>query len=165
MTQLYLLANEYREAAAKLADLDLDDQTIADTLEGLSGDLEAKVVNVAMAARNFEAAAAQIKDAEAAMAARRKVLENRAANIRRYLMNCLQAVGIKKIESPHFAVAVKSNPVAVDVFDAAQIPADFTRPPEPQAPTPDKAKIKEALQAGREVSGARLVTGRRLEIK
>ena len=40
MTQLYIIAQEYKDAADKLADLDLDAQTIADTLEGLAGDLD-----------------------------------------------------------------------------------------------------------------------------
>jgi hypothetical protein len=74
MTALYVLSQEYRTAAEKLADMDLDDQTFADTLESLSGDLEAKAVNVAMFCRNLEASAAAIEEAEAQMAARRKAL-------------------------------------------------------------------------------------------
>lgn len=37
MTALYLIAAEYRNAAEQLANLDLDPQTVADTLEGMSG--------------------------------------------------------------------------------------------------------------------------------
>ena len=40
MTALYELAAEYRADAEKLADMDLDEQTLADTLEGLGGELE-----------------------------------------------------------------------------------------------------------------------------
>ena len=40
MTSLYDIAAEYRQTADKLADLDLDEQTISDTLEGMSGALE-----------------------------------------------------------------------------------------------------------------------------
>lgn len=42
MTALFILAKEHRALADKLHDLDLDDQTIADTLEGESGDLVEK---------------------------------------------------------------------------------------------------------------------------
>ena len=69
MTALYEIAAEYRDAATKLAELDLDAQTVADTLEGLSGDLETKAQNVAFFVRNLEATAAAIKQAEADMAA------------------------------------------------------------------------------------------------
>jgi hypothetical protein len=153
MTALYVLVGEYRAAADRLAEMDLDAQTVADTLESISGDLEQKAVAVAMVARNFDASAAAIKDAEAQMAARRKAIENRAAGLRSYLLNCMQATGIKRIECPHFALTLRDNPAAVDVFDAAQVPAEFMRQPE------------DAIKAGREVPGARLTQGQRIDIK
>lgn len=162
---LYELAREYRDAAERLADLDLDEQTVADTLEGLAGDLEVKATNVAMFARNLEATAAQIKDAEAQMAARRKAVENRATNLRRYLLVSMQQAGIQKIECPYFRLAVRDNPPAVDVFDAAQVPAEFMRQPETPPPAPDKTAIKDELKAGRDVPGCRLTVGQRLDIK
>ena len=42
MTALFELAAEYRAISDKLHDLDLDDQTIADTLESLNGDIQEK---------------------------------------------------------------------------------------------------------------------------
>ena len=165
MTALYILADEYRAAAAALADLELDEQTVADTLEGLSGDLEVKATNVAMFARNLESTAAAIKAAEADMAERRKRIERRADGLRSYLMRCMDAAAITAIESPHFRLAIRANPAAVDVFDAAQIPADYWRQPAPPPPAPDKTLIKAALKDGFDVPGARLVHGQRLEIK
>lgn len=165
MTALYIIANEYRAAAETLADLELDEQTIVDTLESISGDIEAKSIAVAMFARNLEASAAAIKEAEAAMTARRKAVEKRADNLRRYLQSCMEVAGIKKIECPHFAMTIKNNPASVDVFDALQVPAEFMRQPEPPPPSPDKKAIADALKTGVDVPGARLVQGQRLEIK
>lgn len=165
MTALYQLVAEYREAAAVLDDLDLDDQTVADTLEGMTGAIEVKAVNVACVARNLEATAGAIREAEAQMSARRKAIEARADGLRRYLLACMQQTGIQKIESPYFRLAVRDNPAAVDVFDAKQLPAEFMRQPEPPPPAPDKSAIKEALKAGRDVPGARLTQGQRLEVK
>lgn len=162
---LFTLAAEYREAAEKLADMDLDDQTIADTLESMSGDLEVKAQNTAMFVRNLEATAAAIKDAEAQMEARRKALENRADGIRRYLLASMQTAGIKKIECPLFKITVRENPAAVTINEPALIPAEFMRQPEPPPPVIDKRAIGEALKSGREVSGAHLTRGVRLEIK
>jgi hypothetical protein len=45
---LFELAIDYRESAAKLADMELDEQTLIDTLESLGGELEAKATNTAM---------------------------------------------------------------------------------------------------------------------
>lgn len=165
MTSLYDIAAEYRQAADKLADLDLDEQTIADTLEGMSGALEVKAQNVVMFARNLEATAAAIKEAETAMAARRKAIEHRAAGLRRYALSAMQVAGVQSIECPYFKLTVRKNPPAVEVFDAAQIPAQFMRTPEPPPPAPDKKAITEAIKAGQEVPGARLVIGERLEVR
>lgn len=165
MTALYVIAQEYRAAADQLAELDLDAQTIADTLESLSGDLETKAVNVAMFARNLEASARSIKDAEQAMAERRKAIEKKAEHLRAYLLNCMQATQISKIECPYFTLTIKKNPPAVVIEDEAQIPAAFMRQPDPPPPAVDKKAIGEALKAGHEVPGARLSAGVRLDIK
>lgn len=165
MNTLYDIAAEYRQTADKLADLDLDEQTIADTLEGMSGALEVKAQNVVMFARNLEATATAIKEAETAMAARRKAIEHRAAGLRRYALSAMQVAGVQSIECPYFKLSVRKNPPAVEVFDAAQIPAQFMRTPEPPPPAPDKKAITEAIKAGQEVPGARLVSGERLEVR
>ena len=165
MNTLYDIAAEYRQTADKLADLDLDEQTIADTLEGMSGALELKAQNVVMFARNLEATATAIKEAETNMASRRKALEHRAAGLRRYALSAMQVAGVQSIECPYFKLSVRKNPTAVEVFDAAQIPAQFMRTPEPPPPAPDKKAITEAIKAGQEVPGARLVSGERLEVR
>ena len=165
MTALYELAAEYRADAEKLADIDLDEQTLADTLEGLSGELEVKAQNVIMFTRNLEATAAAIKEAEAQMAARRKALENRAAGLRRYVLENMQFAGIQKIECPLFKLSIRDNPAAVDIYEPGLIPAQYMKQPEPPPPAPDKTAIKAAITAGTEVPGARLTKGTRLEIK
>lgn len=161
---LFDIAAEYRQACEVLADLDLDPQTVADTLESLSGELEVKAANVVGFTRNLESLAEAIKAEEARMASRRKALESRAANLRSYVLSCMQSAGVQKIEGPRFKIAIRSNPEAVDVFDAAQIPAAFMRQPEPPPPSPDKTAIKAALKAGADVPGARLTQGQRLAV-
>lgn len=165
MTALYDIAAEYRDAASKLADLDLDAQTVADTLEGLSGDLEVKAQNVAFFARNLEATAAAIKQAEADMAARRKSLEKRAEGLRQYIFTSMQVAGIEQIECPHFRMSIRDNPAAVEIYEPGLIPVEFMTKPEPPAPAHDKKAIADAIKAGREVAGAKLTQGKRLEIK
>jgi hypothetical protein len=165
MTALYEIVAQYREAAAKLEDMDLDEQTLADTLESLSGDLEVKATNTAMLVRNIEASAAAIKDAEAQMKARRTALENRAARIRDYLLANMMVAGVQKIECPYFKLAVRENPPAVDIYEPGLIPAQFMVTPEPPPPAPDKKAIAAAMKAGQEVAGCKLTRGTRLEIK
>jgi len=165
MTQLYVLAQDFRAVAEKLADMDLDEQTLADTLEGMAGELEVKATNTAMMIRNLEANAAAIKEAEAAMAARRKALENRAARVKDYLLANMLVAGIQKVESPYFKLAVRENPAAVEIYEPGLIPAQYMRQPEPPPPAPDKTAIKDALKDGQDVPGCKLTRGMRLEIR
>lgn len=164
-TALYELAAEYRTAADKLADMDLDEQTLADTLESLSGDLETKATNTAMLIRNLEGSAAQIAEAEKAMAARRRSIENRAARIKKYVLDNMVFAGIQKIECPYFRIAVRDNPLSVVIDDERQIPELYMTDPPPPAPVPDKLLISRALKDGTNVPGCRLTRGKKLEIK
>lgn len=162
---LYEIAAEYRGMAEKLADLDLDEQTIADTLEGESGALVVKGTSIAAVVRNLEASAEAIKQAEQQMSARRKAIESRSKRLRQYLMDGMRLAGIQKIECPHFVISVRANPPSVDVFDANQIPAEYMRQPEPPPAEPDKKRISEALKAGIDIPGCALSRSSRVEIK
>lgn len=162
---LYALADEFLVATHKLGDMDLDEQTIADTLEGLQGALEIKATNVAMFARNLEATAEQIKQAEVAMAARRRAIENRAARIKDYLKVNMERTGVTKIESNYFTLAIRDNPPAVVIDMEGAIPEAYMRQPPPPPAVPDKKGIAEAIKAGQHVPGAHLERSRRLEIK
>lgn len=162
---LYQLAAEYRSDLERLAELDLPDDVVADTLESLGGELEVKAQNVVAFLRNLETTAASIKDAEKAMAERRKAIEGRAARLKSYVLESMQDNGIQKIECPYFTISIAKNPPAVDIFDDKQIPADYLTDPPPPPPQIDKKLIAQAIKDGFEVPGARLTQGVRLAIR
>jgi hypothetical protein len=162
---LYEIAQEHRSDLEKLADLDLDEQTMEDTLASLGGELQVKAQSVACFIRNLEATAQMIKEAEAQMSARRKALENRAARVKDYLHASMLVAGVEKIECPLFRMSVRNNPPAVEVYQPELIPQQFMNQPEPPPPAPDKKAIAAALKAGQEVPGCKLTHGTRLEIR
>ena len=163
---LYTVADRYLQDLEKLSDLDLPEEVVRDTIEGLQGDMQEKCTNVAAFIRNTEALAEQIKQAEATMAARRKALENRADRIRQYLLENMLRTGITKIESPWFKIALAKNPPSVVVDDEDTL--KFAHPEFVKVVTTeslDKAAIKEAIKAGQIVEGAHLVQSERVTIK
>lgn len=165
---LFEIAREYRHVTDVLMDAGCDPQTLTDTLEGEIWPLELKAQNVGFVIRNLQAVAANIKEAEEQMKARRQAIEKRAANLVEFLKTGMEIARVTKLETPHFALTVKKNPPAVEVWDEKQIPVEFMRvppPPPPPEAVPDKAAIKEALKAGKDVPGALLAQGTRLEIK
>jgi len=161
---LYEIANEHRAMVEALMSTQDDAAAIADTIEAESYPLEVKAQNVAYAIRNMEATAEAIKAAEAQMAERRKAIENRAKRVKEYLQSCMEIAGMTKIECPHFALSIKSNPASVEVLDEKQIPQDYMREV-PASFVIDKTLIKRAIADGFEVPGAKMTQGKRLEIK
>lgn len=161
---LYVIAQEHRAMVDKLMELTDDPQTIADTIEGESFPLETKATNVAFAYKSLVMLAEAGKKAEAQMKARRERIEKQAERVLAYLQYCMEVSGKTKIESPWFTLAIKNNPPSVDVFEPALVPRLYLNFPEPPAPTMNKAAIAKAIKDGWEVPGARLVTGRRLDI-
>lgn len=159
---LYQISEQYREAAAAMADLDLPEEAIRDTLEGMAGELEAKATNVAKFIRNLETNADAIAEAAKQMTERAKRVQNRAESLRKYLQFHMEQTGITRIECPYFTLAIKTNPPAVHVESEQDIPADYWKP---QPPKLDKAAIAKDLKAGADIPGAYLTQGQRLEIK
>ncbi len=164
MSNLYEIAHSYRADVARLEELDLDDETFADTLEGLSGELEAKATNVIFYAKNLDALADSIKQAEEAMSTRRKALQRRSERLREYVKHNMLSSGILKISCDYFQIAIQNNPTSVDIFDAAQLPADYMREI-PAKFEPDKTLIAKALKDNFDVPGAKLNQSQRLVIK
>lgn len=162
---LYQLATEHAALAERLTDLELDADTIRDTLEAESMALEVKATNVALIARNLEALAAQIKDAEQQMAARRKSYEARAEWLRGYLLAAMQTANLPAIVGPTLDIKRAKLPGRVIVDDPLVVPQEFYRQPPPPPPEIDKAAIRNALKAGQQVPGAYLEQGETVRIK
>lgn len=166
--KLWQISGEYRLLAERLANLDLDAATVADTIEasGLTDALQEKAQGVEMVARSAEihcpAIDAEIARLQALKAHRQKV----AQGLRDYLKAQMEAAGIERIDCPLFRLAIKKNPPAVEVLDDKQVPAGFWVTPEPKPPEAriDKTAIKNAIKSGAEVPGCRLVQNSRLEV-
>jgi hypothetical protein len=164
---LYQLSSHYIQALDFLTDpeLAIPIEAVNDTLEGLTGELEDKAINVAKFIRNMETTANAIKKAEADMAKRRKSLETHAQWLESYLKSSMEATGITKIECPHFKLSIAKNPPALELFDANAVPDEYKHTETVTTEHIDKAAIKSALSSGYEIQGARLVNGTRLVIK
>ena len=164
MTSLILIAQEYRAAAQTLSDLDLDAQTIADTLEGIGGDLETKAKNVALMVRSLRADSAAIKQWAQDASARAKSTDARADHLLDYLANCMTMGGIERVEAPGVVLSWrKSSAVVIDTPEL--VPVEYWRQkPAPEA-EPDKLKISEAIKFGTPVPGAHVEQRRSLQIK
>jgi tRNA G18 (ribose-2'-O)-methylase SpoU len=96
-----------------------------------------------------------------------RTARKRSQWLRQYLGSHMAAAGVMSIKSDDGTFSAKleiGRDESVDVWDVAQIPADYMR--EITAKTePDKTLIKKAIKDGFEVPGAKLIAKDRLTIR
>jgi hypothetical protein len=109
----------------------------------------------------LELEAELLEKEEKRIAARRRQFQRIGECFRDSIHSQMKEWGVVKAEGQRFTFTVKKNPPRVDVTNEAEIPAEFIS----YTPQFNKSAIKEALQEGKEVPGAELVQGTRLEVK
>lgn len=163
---LYQIAAEYKQLVSTLLETQDDAQAVADTIEAEAWPLEVKAQQTAYAAKMLDAEADAIDAAIVEMQARAIAARKRADSIRDYIHRCMLSAGVNEIKCPHFKISIRKKPASTEIFQPELIPAEFMTQPEPPAPRPDKTRIKEAIKAGQEIPGVRLIEdATRLEIK
>lgn len=161
---LYQMADEYLSALQHLRESDIDDQTIADTLEGLEGELVQKAQNVAAFAMNMEAEADALKAAEKRLADRRRAIEKKSAKMREYLLMNMEKSGITEIKAidDTFRVRLMAGRQSVVIDSDESIPKEYRRIK--TIDEPDKVALAKALKDGEDIPGASLVRKPQLKI-
>lgn len=157
---LYELSQHYQHALYEMLEIDgLDEKIIADTMEGLAGNLEVKAVNVAKYFLDLDAQVAAIRNAEMQMTARRKAVENKSQRLRDYLKNEMIACKITKISCPEFELSLRKSAGKVVINDESLIPEQYKEVRETKHI--DKLGIRDAGGC----PGASIETGYSLVIK
>ena len=152
--QITLAAAQYQVIRDRLhaLDPDLDEQTLTDTLEGLTN-LQEILAAVVRAALVDEAQASGLRALIGALETRLERQEYRAAKRRDMVRDAMVESEIKKIAAPDFTLVIRSGSPALVVTDEGAIPTEFWLPREPRL---DRQCLLTRLKLGVEVSGAQL---------
>ena len=151
MSSIYELAGAYLQILEMMEDPDLDSQTLADTMEGVEGELEMKAESYAKIMKNLEGDVAALKAEEERLANRRKAIENNIKNMKITLQSMMTFTGKVKFKTDLFSFGIQKNaPSVVIDTDINNLPTEFLKFKDPE---PDKAKLKEALKNGEDLSG------------
>ena len=149
---------EINTALMALIDDESGEITDYDKFTELEMTLAEKRENILLWIKNLNADAKAIKEEEKVLADRRKVIENKADNLRKYIEYDLAG---EKFKTARVSVSYRKS-TAVNVLDLNKIPAEYLRMKEPEA---DKTAIKEALNKGVKIEGAELVENISMQIK
>lgn len=162
---LYPLRTELQALRERMKDDGLDAVTITDTINSLALPFEEKAVGLAMISdeMNVDADAAEAFFKAGLM--RVSQLREKADKLRTHVIDNMLALDLKEITHELRPVKLAKNPAAVVIDDEKALPPSYWRTPEPKPPvaSPDKKAIKEAIDKGIDVPGARLLVGWRLK--
>lgn len=154
MTALYQIANDF----AKLADSGMEPEVIADTLDGIEWELEAKVEQILAVCKNETAYAEALKEESKRLSERAAAAISRVSSMKDYVAQSLETAGKKSLKAGIHQVTVRAPSKSVDITDASAIPSEFVE--YETTIKPDKLAIKHQLEAGIVIPGAQIKLGK-----
>lgn len=160
---LYEITEDFARLLALAEDPETDPDVLADTMEAITGDFDAKADGYAMVIAQLTAEADAVKKEADRLATRRKALQANADRIKKALETAMVTVDRRKFKTTLFSFNIQKNPprVVIDA-DPWEIPVEYTTIPDPVV---DTAKVKEALKAGEALTWAHLEQGESLRIR
>ena len=133
-------------------DPQIDEQTLADTVEGLT-DLHEIIAAIVRAALADESLATGLKGRIAEMQDRLDRLQDCAAKRRQIAKDVMVELDLKKITAPDFTISIRPGMPALLVLDEAAVPSIYWQP---SAPRLNRQSLLNELKEGVDISGVAL---------
>ena len=141
-----------------LLDEETGEITDVEAFEKIQLERDEKIENIALWVKNLKADVEALKAEKLTFAERQKAAEKKIDSLKHLLSD---ALGGQNFKTSRVALSFrKSSEVQID--DIEKISDEYLRY---EAPEPDKTAIKAAINEGKEVAGARLVSKTNLQIK
>lgn len=164
MVHLYQISNDYKKVLEWIEDVEgePDANALTELLDEVQERFEQKAGAVVAYIKGAEAEAKAFRQEAERLEAHAAVVERRVKAMQEYLAMEMRKIGIPEVDAGVAKVKFVKNPWAVDLI--GPVPSEYMRQPPAPPPSPDRAKIAEALKAGVQLDFARLTQGERLKI-
>jgi len=151
---LEIAATTYRAIRDRIRahDPQIDEQTLADTVEGLT-DVHEILAAIVRAALADEAMAMGLKCRVADMQDRLARLQDRAAKRRQIVKDVMVELDLKKVAAPDFTASIRPGMPALVVLNEDAVPKTYWEPGEPRL---RRQMLAHDLKGGAEIAGATL---------
>lgn len=159
--KLYEIAPALRFA---LDDIVVDEETgeilSSDALHAVEAQAAEKIEATALYLRELDAEAKAAKEEADRMLARVKSMQKRSDYLKAMLLEALHATG--KVKTARVSVSIRTSK-AIEVADGVTLPDAFVTVR--TTTTPNKTALKEAIEAGADIEGVRLVERESVQIR
>ena len=133
-------------------DPDIDERTLADTVEGLT-DLHQILEAIIRAALEDQALANGLKVRMGEMQERLARFEDRASKRRQIAKDVMVELDLKKLQAPDFTASIRPGMPSLMVIDEAAVPSIYWEPRDPKL---NRQGLLADLKQGAEITGVSL---------
>jgi hypothetical protein len=133
-------------------DPQIDEQTLTDTVEGLT-DLHEILAAIIRAALTDQALATGLEGRIGEMQARRDRLQDSATKRRQIAKDVMVELDLKKLSAPDFTASIRPGTPALMVINEAAVPSIYWEPREPHL---NRQELANDLKQGAEIAGVAL---------
>lgn len=160
MASLYELTGQF----LTIYQMDIDDETKADTLESIDWQeqFEQKAEGYAHVIKNLEADVAMFKAEEDNFKDKKQAAQKKLDYVKDNIMTAMSVTGQTSVKSGALTLEIRKNPESVKV-DEDMLPKKYFNKKVTLAP--DKKTLKELLKSGKNIKGAELIRTEKLVIK
>lgn len=162
MSTLYELTAQLQALLEMAEDPDIDEQVLADTMEGIEGEFEDKADGYAKVLAQLGAQQMALDHEIERLSARMKTIERNIKVMKDGLQQSMMVTGKTKFKTSLFSFAIAKNPASLVIDDEDAVPEAYKVP---QPPKIDKKKIKEDLKTGAQLGWCHLVQTESLRIR
>lgn len=163
MATLYQLDSLTQELLDKAEDGLLDPETLADTMDSLTGEYEEKFDGYGKVMAQLKADAEAAAEESKRLADRARTLQNNRKQMLLRLQHSMEQRGERRVKAKLFTFTLRNNPVKLVIDDEDTLPMEFKDHIDKWEA--NNSRIKDALKQDIEVAGAHLEKGQSLMVK
>jgi len=152
MSTLYELTNDYKMLLELIIEGEYEEESLADTLEGIEGEIEIKAEGYAKIIKELEADINKFKEEENRLKGRRQSLENSVKKLKENLKNAMEMTENQRIKTDLFSFTIAKNGGKLPLKFTGDAPDNYKK----IEYVVDEVKIREELENGNKLEFAEL---------
>lgn len=152
---LYNITNSFITLFEKAENEELTQEEIQEQGNELALALKNKSTSIIGYVRNLDLTSEAIKNEIDRLTIMKKAIDNKNTKFKEYVKENMERLDLPKIDTELGTLSIAKNPASVEIFDETLISDEYKK--EKVTVSIDKTSIKNALKAGKNVQGARLV--------
>ena len=152
---LYNITNSFITLFEKAENEELTQEEIQEQGNELALALKNKSTSIIGYVRNLDLTSEAIKNEIDRLTIMKKAIDNKNTKFKEYVKENMEKLGLQKIDTELGTLSIAKNPASVEIFDETLIADEYKK--EKVTVSIDKTSIKNALKAGKDVQGVKLV--------